>query len=531
MSDAAKVVIIGAGHNGLVAAAHLARAGHPVLVLEQREVVGGAAVSEEVYPGFKFETAAHRIGGLHPAVARQLASGSGGPHIEPADPTVFAPTPDGGHLHLWRDPAKSAESIRAFSKADSERWGDFTALVNKVARLLAWLYERPPPDLFSRRPADIWQLLRSAGRTRRLGKRDMMEVLRVLPMTVKELLDEWFASEELKGVLGAAGITGVFQGPMASGTAYLFMHHHAWSPRGVIRPAAFVRGGIGTLAHALSDLARRYGAKIRTGCAVERIVVEEGRATGVVLAGGEVLKSSCVASNADPKRTFLNHLDPLELEPTFLRAVSNLKFRGSCAKVNLALGELPEFTSVPGNGPHLRGAISISPSLEYLERAYDDAKYGRPSGQPYLEAVIPSLGDPTLSPPGKHVMSVLVQYAPYQLKEGAWDDERREALGDIVVERLADYAPNLKAAILHRQVLTPLDLEDEFGLTEGNIYHGEMTLDRLLFMRPIEGWSRYRTPIGNLYLCGAGTHPGGGITGAPGYNAAQEILKDLKHGR
>ncbi len=531
MGNPFDAVVVGAGHNGLVAAAYLARAGQRVVVLERREVVGGAAITEEVFPGFKFETGAHRIGPLHPRVAQDLKGlVANALALAASDLSVFAPSPDGDPLLLWREPVKAVEAIRRLSPTDAERWVDFTALVAKAARLLAWIYERPPPNPLAESPAGLVELLRLAGRMRRIGRRDMLEVLRIMPMTARELLDDWFETDLLKGALGVGAVTGLFQGPMAPGTAFMFIHQHAWAPKGAIRPLHIVRGGAGAFTRALAEFARGAGAELRTGASVERIKIEDGRATGVILAGGEEIGASRVVSNADPHRTYFGLVEPVALEPTFMRQVRNVKYRGCCAKVNLALGELPKFKDAPEGDAHLRGALSISPSLQYLERAYDDAKYGAPSSRPVLEAVIPTLSDPSLAPPGKHVMSILVQYAPYKLKEGAWDAQRRDALGDAVVETLAAYAPNLPSAILHRQVLTPLDLEDVFGLTEGNIYHGEMTLDQVLFMRPVQGWSRYRTPIERLYLCGAGTHPGGGVTGAPGYNAAQVVLEDIKEG-
>jgi phytoene dehydrogenase-like protein len=538
MNDVYDAIVIGAGHNGLVASAYLAKAGCRVLTLERREVVGGAAVTEEAFPGFRFETGAHRIGRLHPMLARDLrsavgrAAGSGLSQTYgtleflPSDPTVFAPLPDGLHLTLWHDPERSREVVSRLSKTDADRLPDFSVLVSKASALLGEMYEDAPPDVLSRKSSDIWELLRLGRAFRRLGKRDMTDVLRVLPMTVRELLDEWFETEALKGVLGAAGIAGLNQGPMAAGTAFMFLHQHVGADPGVFRGFDLVRGGIGNLINALEAFALEHGVEIRKNAAVERIVVKEGRAVGAVLADGSEVPARRVVSSLDPKRTFLELLDPRELEPNFLRSVRNIRMKGVCAKVNLALGELPDFRCLRGDGPHLRGLISISPSLRYLERAHDDAKYGRISAEPYLEAFVPSLHDPSVAPPGQHVMSILVQYAPYHLRDGAWDDAKRDELGDIVVKTLADYAPNIEAAILHRQILTPLDLESLFGLTEGNIYHGEMTLDGLFFMRPVPGWARYRAPIDSLYLCGAGTHPGGGVTGAPGYNAAREILKD-----
>lgn len=538
MNDAYDAIVIGAGHNGLVTAAYLARAGLRVLALEGRDFVGGAAVTQEVFPGFKFEAGAHRIGRLHPMLARDLRSAldraeAGGlsqtygrAELVDTDPTVFTPLPDGRHLTLWREPARSIEAVRKFSEADANNWTAFGALVATACGLLGELYQDAPPDVLSRKGSDLWELLRLGRAFRRLGKREMTEVMRVLPMTVRELLDEWFETEVLKGTLGAAGITGLRQGPMGGGTAFMFLHQHVGAAPGVFRGFELVRGGIGNLIKALEAFALESGAEIRKNATVERIAVEEGRAGGVVLADGDEIAARRVVSSLDPKRTFLQLLDPTTLDPNFLRAVRNIRMNGVCAKVNLALSELPDFRCLPGDGPHLRGLISISPSLRYLERAYDDAKYGRISAEPYLEAFIPSLHDAGMAPPGQHVMSILVQYAPYHLKSRSWDDAMRAELGDAVVKTLASYAPNIEAAILHRQVFTPLDLEADFGLTEGNIYHGEMTLDQLFLLRPVPGWARYRAPIDNLYLCGAGAHPGGGVTGAPGYNAARRILKD-----
>lgn len=527
MNDQYDAIVIGAGHNGLVTATYLAKAGLRVLVLERRETVGGAAVTEEVFPGFKFDTGAHSINRFHPTVMADLELAKHGLELLPLDPAVFSPGQDGDHLLLWRTPEVTVDSIGQLSEKDAKRWNGFTSLVAKATGLLESIYSTPP-DVLSKKKRDVWKLLKMAGRVRRLGKHDMTEVLRVLPMTVVELLNEWFENDLLKGTLGAAGITGILQGPMSAGTALLFLHHQVGAKQGVVRAPLRARGGLGGLTRALESAARSAGAEIRTAAWVERIVAEAGVATGVALVDGEEITGRCVISNADPSRTFCGLLDPFNLDPDFMRRVHNIKFKGVVARVNLALGELPDFTCLPGDGPHLSGLISISPSLKYLERAFDDAKYGEPSSEPYLEAVIPSLSDPSLAPDGKHVMSILVQYAPYQLKDGVWDDAKREALGDRVVKTLATYAPNIESAILHRQVLTPLDIEAVFGLTEGNIYHGEMTLDQLFFMRPVPGWARYRTPVANLYLCGAGTHPGGGVTGAPGYNAAREILKDSK---
>jgi len=523
-------IVIGAGVNGLVTAAYLAKAGQRVLVLEGRSAIGGAAVTEEIReaPGFRFDTCAHDTGWLSPKIARDLELARHGLDILHSDSTVFTPLPDGGHLLLWREIGKSVEAIRKFSQADADKWVPFSDRMMRLAGFLQAAYAVAPPKITSTDPADLFTLLGLGWRLRGLGKTEMIELLRTLPMSVADLLNDWFESDVLKGTLGASGITHIFQGSRSGGTAFVLLHHHVGSKAGAFRSRSAVRGGIGNLANALSAAAQRYGAEIRIGVEAAQIIVKDGRAIGVALKSGEEIAAHRIISSADPRRTFFDLMDPLHLEPEFLRAVRNIKFRGVRAKVNLALGELPNFTSLPGDGLHLRGAISISPSLDYLERAYDDAKYGGVSRKPTLEAVIPSLGDPTLAPPGQHVMSIWMQYAPYQLKEGAWDDARREALGDTVIDTLAEYAPNIKSAIRHRQVLTPKDLEDVYGLTEGHLYHGELTLDQILFMRPAPGWAQYRTPIHSLYLCGAGTHPGGGIAGASGYNAAREILKDVK---
>ncbi len=529
------VIVIGAGHNGLTTAAYLGKAGQRVLVLERREVLGGASASEAIFPGFTFDTGAHRVGGLHPSVVRDLQLARHGVEIIRTDPSVFAPTLDGRYLLLWRDLQKTVAAIANFSKTDADRWPRFVERMGKATEFLAAVYSGKPLRVPNLGVPEIPALLRLGGRLRRLGRLEMAELVRLLPMPVAELLDEWFETDVLKGTLGAPGVTGLFQGPMAAGTAFVMLHHHVASENGTLRPTRLIRGGMGVLVEALATAARQAGVEIKTATAVERVTVKDGRATGVVLEGGDEISAQRVVSNADPKRTLLAMLDPIHLDTEFVRKVQNIKMRGACAKVHLVLGELPSFKCIPGQGEgeHLRGVISIAPGLEYLERAYDDAKYGDVSQHPYLEVLIPSVIDPSVAPrgAGEHVMSIFVQYAPYHLAEGTWDNAKREALGDRVVATLAEYAPNIESAILHRDVVTPLDLERVYGLTEGSINHGELTLDQLYFMRPVPGWARYRTPIQNLYLCGAGTHPGGGVTGAPGYNAAQEILRDIKSGR
>ncbi len=525
MSASFDTVVIGAGHNGLVAAAYLAKAGQRVLVLERRDVVGGAAATEALFPGLRVDSGAHRIGGLSRQVVADLGLNDHGFETVPADPCVFAPVEHGPPLVLWRDPSRTAEAIRAVSKADAEAWPRFVELIRNAAELIEATWTVTPPDVTGTELSDLWAAVKLGLKLRGMGRKDMVEVMRILPMSMYELLDEWFESDLVRGTLAASAVTGLCQGPMAAGTAYTFLHHHVGAEAGVIRPTVRVRGGVGRLSAALVTACDRHGAVIRANSRVARILTESGVARGVVLGDGEEVRADRVVSSADPRTTFFDLLDPVDIGPEFARKVGNIRFRGVCAKVHLVLGGLPSFTCQPGAGPHLGGIISIGPSLEYLERAYDDAKYGRPSANPYLEVSIPSATDPEVAPEGKHLVSIVMQYAPYHLREGSWDDGSRDALGDAVVDTLARYAPGLESLVEDRHVLTPMDLETRFGLPEGNVYHGEMTLDQLLFMRPVPGASRYRAPIRGLYLCGSGTHPGGGVTGVPGANAAREVLR------
>ena len=525
-------VVIGAGLNGLVAAAYLAKAGQRVLVLERRNIAGGTMVTEEVFPLFRFDTCRHDTGWIPPHIIRDLKLKKHGLELVDVDASVFAPHPGGGrndYLLLHHDPQRSAALIRKHSQADAEKW---PAFANRIARLAGFLkaaYAKPAPAVDSTSFGDLLSLATLGTRLRVLGKTEMVELLRTVPMSVGELLDDWFETDALKGVIGARGVTGILQGPRSGGTAFVLLHHQVGRPVGAFRAPYAIRGGVGSLARALAAAATSFGAEIRTGVEVVRVETKGGRAAGVVLRSGDEVAARRIVSATDPRRTFLDLCDPSRMDPGFVRAVRNVRYNGAWAKVNLALGALPTFSALrEGGETTLRGAISISPSLDYLERAYDDAKYGRVSERPHLEIRIPSLADASLAPPGRHVMSIEVQYAPYHLRDGEWDAAARDALGDRVIETLAAYAPDLPGAVLHRQVLTPRDLENVFSLTEGHAYQGEMTLDQILFMRPVAGWSRYRTPVRDLFLCGAGTHPGGGIAGAAGANAARVILKDAK---
>jgi phytoene dehydrogenase-like protein len=525
MAASYDVIVIGSGLNELVAAGLLAKAGRRVLVLESRAALGGAMVTEELAPGFRVDACAHDAGWLSPRIVQALELERHGLALLESPVTSFTPAADGAPLVLWRDQARTVESIRRRSPADAGKWPEFAARMGRLAGFLEHAYSAPPPRPVSTRPADLLALLGVGLRLRGLGRKEMVELLRVLPMPVVDLLDEWFADDALKGTLGASGISHLFQGPRSAGTAFLMLHHQVGRPAGCFRARTTARGGVGGVVEALAAAARRWGAEIRNGAEASRILVRDGRASGVALQSGEEISARAVASGVDPRRTFLDLVDPAESDPEFLRAVQHIKSRGVWAKVNLALDGLPEFTSLPGDGPHLGGVILISPTLDYLERAYDAAKHGGVSSRPYLEAVIPSLADPGLAPAGKHVMSVAVQFVPYRLKDGPWTDARREALGDSVVNLLAEHAPNLKGLIRHRQVFTPVDLEARYGLPQGQLYQGELTLDQALFMRPVPGWAHSATPIAGLYLCGSGSHPGGGIAGGAGALAARAILK------
>ena len=519
------VIVIGAGHNGLVSAAYLAKAGRNVLVLERRDQVGGAAVTEEVFPGFRFSTCADGTGYLCREVLRDLK-----PAVEilASDAVAFAPQPDGSRLTIWRDPAKTATEIARFSSVDAERYPAFVELLGKIAAVVGGLARVEPPDIPDVGLRDLLSLRPLAGPVRALGRKHVNDLLRVLPMPVADLLDEWFESDVVKGAIAANGVRDLTWGPKESGTAYALLYNWALSDDpGCFRSAGVVKGGIGALSDALAASARSFGADIRTGAVVEGIATEQGRVVGVRLAGEGMLRAPVIVSNADPRTTFFELLDPYELSAKVVRHVRNIKYRGSAARVLLALRELPDFTALQGDAPAtlLSGPIQIAPTLTYLQRAYDCVKYGEFSPHPYLDVMIPTLLDPGLAPAGRHVMSITAKYAPYQLRDGDWDAQR-EAFGDIVVDTLAEYAPKIREAILHRRVLTPPDLEAAYGLPEGNPSHGDMTLDQFFHMRPIPGYARYRAPVDGLYLCGAGCHPGGGVTGIPGYNAARAILSD-----
>jgi len=519
-------IVVGGGHNGLVNAAYLGRAGLRVLVLERRHLVGGAAVTEEVHPGFKYSVASYVVSLLRPEIIRDLELPRHGLEILPLESTV-TPLPDRDYLGRWADHDRTRRELYRHSPRDADAYDDFGTLMYELAWAVKPILGMIPPDPLSLGPRDLRTMLRLGSHVRGLGERQFHALYKLMTMSSADFLDEWFECEPLKATMSASGIIGTFLGPRSPGTAYVLLHHYMGEIDGVFRAWGMARGGNGAVSESIASAARAHGVEIRTEAPVERVVVRGGRAIGVVLESGEEIEARTVVSGVDPKRTFLGLLDPDELPEAFVQAIRRFRIRGSSGKVNLSLSELPEWTCLPGDGPHQRGAFSISPSIEYLERAYDDAKYGEFSRQPYMDIIIPSKIDPGMAPPGKHVMSIFVQYAPFALN-GGWDDARREAFGDAVIRTLAEYAPNLPGAILHRQVMTPLDMQEVMGLTEGNIFHGELSLHQLFFYRPAPEWAAYRTPVKGFWQCGSGTHPGGGVCGASGRLAAREILRELR---
>ena len=520
------IVIIGGGHNGLVTAFYLAKAGYKPLVLERRPQVGGAAITDEFHPGFRCSTLAHTAGPIRPDIVRDLKLEKHGLKLITPEVSVTALTPDGRALSLYQDARKSAQEVAAFSQKDAAKYPEFQESLAKMGRVIGEALATPPPNIDHPSSGDLWGMLKTGRAIRNLGKKDMYRLLRWGPMAVADLAAEYFETELLRAVVAARGLFGTFLGPWSAGSALVLLIRAA----GDAHPAGsafFAAGGMGALTQAMASAAQAAGAEIRSGAEVIEIRVKDGAASGVILSTGEEIDARAVISNADPKRTLLKLTDPTHLTPDFVQKLQHYRGNGTVAKVNLALSGLPNFTALKnGDAAALTGRIHIGNEIDYLERAFDASKYGNFSPHPYLEATIPSLTDPTLAPEGKHVMSIYVQYAPYKLK-GDWETQRKP-LGQTVVKTLAQYTPNLPELILTHQIITPQDLEDTYGLTGGQIFHGDLALDQFFTMRPLLDWARYRTPIENLYLCGSGTHPGAGLTGGSGANAAREILKDLK---
>jgi len=529
VAAARDIVIVGGGHNALVAAFYLAKKGLKPLVLERRAIVGGAAVTEEFHPGFRCSTVAHAGGPPLPSILSDMQLGRFGLERLESPLRLFAPSPDGRALSLYTDPAASARQIETFSKKDATQYVELCKGLDRLAPILGQLLTLTPPVIEKPSKEDLWKLLKVGRKVRGLGKKEMMRLLRWGPMAVADFVAEFFETDLLRAAVAARGIFGAIMGPWSAGSTALLLLRAASDPHPVGN-SAYPRGGMGALTAAMAASAKQAGAEIRTGAEVEQILVKNGAVTGVLLKDGEEIQAKRVISGADPRRTLLGLLDPVHLPPSFVVKMQHYRSLGVAAKLNLALDALPNFTALKnssdGNAA-LAGRIHIGPGIDYLEHAFDDSKYGEFSRAPYLDISIPSILDSSLAPVGKHVMSIYMQFAPYRLKQGEWS-QQRDALADTIIKTLAAYAPDLPGKILARQVLTPRDLEETYGLTGGHVFHGELALDQIFTMRPLLGWARYRMPVKGLYLCGNGTHPGSGITGASGANAAREILKDLR---
>ena len=527
MPERYDAVVIGGGHNGLVSAAYLARAGLRTLVLERRHVLGGAAVTEEIVPGFRFSVFSYVVSLLRPEIIRDLSLPRHGLQILPLDGTL---TPlDGDHLWRTDDPDQTRRELRRWSATDAEAYAEYGRLMVEMARFIKPILGLVPVDP---QEPDLVDALGAAGLLRdfgRLPRRQQQAFIGLMTMSAADFLDQWFETDPLKATMAASGIIGTFLGVRSPGTAYVLLHHYMGEIDGAFRAWGIPRGGTGGISEAIGRAAQSFGAEIRTEAAVARILVRGGRAIGVALESGEEIEARVVLASTDAKVTFLDLLEPSALPADFRREVGRFRFRGSSGKVNLALDGLPDFSCLPGTGEHLRGAISFSPGLDYMEQAYDDAKAGRFSRRPYIDMIIPTLVDPRMAPPGKHIVSCFVQYAPYHLAEGTWD-EQRDAFGDTVIDTIAERAPGIRERIIGRQVLTPLDIERTTGLTEGNIFQGELSLEQLFLNRPVPGWARFRTPVRDLWMCGSSVHPGGGIMGANGRIAALEVLKATRLG-
>lgn len=522
------VILVGAGHNGLVAAAYLAKAGRKVLVLERKEMVGGTAVTEELLPGYRFSTLADGAGYLSPDIITDLNLSQQDLEILPSDPLIFAPQPDGTHLTIWHDTNRTAQEIAKYSISDAENYPRFIDQMGKFSQVIAGLKNMTPPDLPEVGIRDMMELLNIANPVRGLGRKNISQVIRIIPMSVADLLNEWFESDIVKGVIAASAVKNISWGPQEAGTAYMLLYNWSGSNNGLFRSGGQVRGGMGSLTQALANAAKSFGAEILTNREVAKIITQDGQAMGVELANGDQISAAAVVSATDMRTTFLTLVEPYYLDRKFVKHVQNIKYRGTMARVHFALKKLPKFTAANGDwGQLLSGHLQIAPSMTYLQKAFDPVKYGGYSDRPYLDIQIPTLTDSSLAPEGKHLMSVTVKYMPYRLRQGDWN-ELRDTLGQLVIDTISEYAPDFLQCIEHIRVITPLDLEAFYYLPEGNLAHGEMTLDQFLWMRPVPGYAQYRAPVEGLYLCSAATHPGGGVTGINGRNAAHQIIKDWK---
>ena len=524
-------IVIGAGHNGLTAAGYLARAGLKTLVLERREIVGGCCVTEEIAPGCRASTTSYIASMLRPEVIRELKLAEFGLRMVPCDPALQVPFPDGQLVPWWADRERAVQEFRKISQKDAARFVRVDDQLKKLARYLQPFFMEPPPEADTGSLQGWGDLMRLAKRFHGITNAETAQLVSFLTGSLGEFLDQNYESEKMKTLFLANNVYGKHGGPYQPGTAIgLLFHLLSGGEHELQGFYGHVMGGMGSITQALAAAGRSLGVEIRTGATVAKIDSRNGRVQGVTLEDGTEIRARAVLSNADPKRTFLKMTDAKDLPSEFLEAIKNIKMAGPCGKVNMVLSEEPRFTGTPsGLSPQERSLFTLVPSLEFAERCYDTAKFGEIPEELWVDCVIASNADDSLAPAGKHIMTCFVQYVPYALSDGNWD-EKRELLGDRVVKKIAEYAPNVPRGIVARQVLTPLDLERTYGLTEGNIFHGDLNMQQLFFMRPVPGWSQYRMPIRGLYLCGAGAHPGGGVTGAPGRNAAQQVLRDWKRG-
>jgi phytoene dehydrogenase-like protein len=542
MSARYDIAVIGGGLNGLTAAAYLARAGRTVVLFEASDCIGGSAATAEFAPGFRVDLMRHDAGHMPVGILRDLDLASHGLRIVSSNAEILSLGEDGSALRLdTRTPGEPGEALQRLSPRDAAAWPEFASRIAAIAGFLGLTYTAPMPGVDAAGLGEFATMARLGLKLRGLGKKHMVEVLRVLPMSVAEFVEDSIEHPLLRGLLASRGVMHTAQGPRSAGTAFVMMHHQIGRHAGAFRSHLRPLGGTGAIAHALAACARASGAEIRNNARVSRITMQSGRAAGVVLANGDEIAATQVVSAVSPRHTFLDLCHPAQLQPEFVRALRNIRYRGVSAKVNLAVDALPKFRGDTGDAsgaPQRTRSIVIAPSIDYLEKGYDDSKYGRVSARPFLDIWVPTIDDPQLAPSGKHVMSIHVQYAPYKLRDAGegqgpsgirqWDAASREALGNHVVNTLAEYAPDLPRLIRHRQVFTPMDLEERFGLPEGNPYHGELALDQALFMRPVPAASRYQTPVEGLWLAGSGSHPGGAVPGQAGANAARQIQKHAK---
>ncbi len=520
-------VIIGAGHNGLVTAGYLARAGLEVLVVEKNDWVGGAAVSRELHPGFLYSNCSYVCSLLRPEIMRDLELPKYGLQVVAFDGGAVL-TRDGDYLATYRDHEAHRREIARFSAKDAESYDRYSRDVLRQCRFIKPLLLRTAPDPTSFRPRDLQELLYLGSKFHDLSETEMYDTVRFWTMSIAEFLDEYFETDVIKANLAISGIIGTALGPMSPGTAYVLLHHYMGDVDGSVGAWGYSRGGMGGITKALAASFEASGGTIRTGAGVDYVTISHGASRGVVLDNGEEISARVVISNADVKRTFLKLVEEKHLPDEFVRKVRNFKIRGSSGKVNIALDSMPEFPALPDGSPCVRGDMHFTDSIERMERGYDDWKAGRWSADPFLDMMIPTAVDPTMTPPGQHFMSCFVQYCPPLVEGRDWTDADRDAFGQTVIDQIADYSPGFKERILHMEVRTPRELEAEVGLTEGNIFQGELTFDQILFNRPVPGYAQYRSPVEGLYMCGSSTHPGGGVMGAPGRNAAAEILRDLR---